>query len=124
MANALSVASFFGFCKVLFSRFLSLFQSRRRHGSSLFTRAKSPLPSLIGWVCLRATNDLRVTAPRPVRSVNHSLRTQTSLHFQVLQLALDEADHVAGEEHFHLGVAILEELVLVDVRSVVEHVCL
>ena len=59
-----------------------------------------------------------------MRAVSHSLRAQTSLHLQLLELALDEADCVAGEEHFHLSVAILEELVLVDVRSVVEHVCL
>ena len=37
-------------------------------------------------------------------------------------LALDQRDHVTAEQHLHLCVAILEELVLRDLRLVSKHV--
>lgn len=62
-------------------------------------------------------------APGVVLSLDHDpFRTQTAMDPQVLVLALDKGDHVAAEEHLHLGVAVLEKLVLKDLRLVPEKV--
>ena len=53
-----------------------------------------------------------------------SLGTDTPLHPQLLVLLLDCLDYVAAKQHFHLGEAILEELLLRDLNLVREKVYL
>lgn len=63
-------------------------------------------------------------APRVVLSLHHDplVGTQTTMDPQMFVLAFDQCDHITTQEHLHLGVAILKELVLQDLRLVPEKV--
>ena len=63
---------------------------------------------------------VRHFAPRE----HDSLRTDASLHPQLLVLLFDCLDHVAAKQHFHLSEAILEELLLRNFYLVREEVYL
>ena len=51
-----------------------------------------------------------------------SFGAKTALHLELLVLALDQRDHIATEQHLHLSIPILEELVLRDLRLVSKYV--
>ena len=48
-------------------------------------------------------------------SVSCPIRAQTSMSLQLLVLLLDQSDQITAQKHFHLCVAVLEELVGCDV---------
>ena len=63
-----------------------------------------------------------VTTTVIIASKHHSFCAKTAVHADVLCLALDKGDHVAAQKHLHLGIPILEKLVLSDLRLVTEQV--
>ena len=54
--------------------------------------------------------------------LHHMLGAQATVDLQSSVLSFDKRDNIAAEEHFHLSIAILEKLILRDLRSIIEQV--
>lgn len=65
----------------------------------------------------------REAAVVSLRTREHdSFCAQTAMHLEVFLLAPDKGDDVAAKQHFHFCVAVLEKLVLGDLRLVAKQV--